>query len=242
MVGILRAAEAAKKVLSRETRAEISEPNVAFPKSGIASLNVSVGRSEFEDMTEDLVIRTIASVNAALEQAKMTVDQIDGVLLVGGQSRMPMIRSVLEGMFDPKKIIRDGPRAEHAVAEGAAIRAAELDGRLKPTVMQRLVPASIGIRVSGGAYHAFIKRGEKFPIRVERNLRAAFEDQTDLRLIVLQGEDPEARGNVEVCRFDVTVEGADDRVPVMLDVDPGGRLAVWVDGKVVYGAIEEDAA
>jgi molecular chaperone DnaK len=241
MVGILAAAERAKKVLSRDTSADIQEPNVAFQKSGLASLDVTVQRSEFEDMTEDLVIRTMASVNAALDQAGMTAERVDGVLLVGGQSRMPMIRDVLAGMFGEKKIIKDGPRAEFAVAQGAAIRAAELDGRLKRSVMQRLVPSSIGIRVAGGGYRSFIKRGETFPIRREQVLRAAYEDQRELRLIVVQGEDPEAALNTEVCRFDVPVADASARVPVMLDVDQNGRLIVWIAGKVVYGELEDAA-
>jgi molecular chaperone DnaK len=154
---------------------------------------------------------------------------------------MPLIRSVLEGMFGAKKIIKDGPKAEQAVALGAAIRAAELDGRIKPAVMQQLVTASVGVRVAGGGYYAFIKKGETFPIRRERVLRAAREDQTEIELVVLQGDDPAAKGNTEAWRCTLPVE-AGARVPVMLDIDPGGRLKVWIAGEVVYGGTQEDAA
>jgi molecular chaperone DnaK len=240
MVGVLRAAEDAKKALSTSETALIEEANVAW-RSGLSSLTEPVTRTQFEQLTEDLVIRTIASVQDALAQAKMTPAEIDGVLLVGGQSRMPLIRSVLEGMFGAKKIIKDGPKAEQAVALGAAIRAAELDGRIKPAVMQQLVTASVGVRVAGGGYYAFIKKGETFPIRRERVLRAAREDQTEIELVVLQGDDPAAKGNTEAWRCTLPVE-AGARVPVMLDIDPGGRLKVWIAGEVVYGGTQEDAA
>jgi molecular chaperone DnaK len=240
MVGILRAAEEAKKVLSRQDVVEIDEPNVAFPKSGLANLKQTVTRGDFEAMTEDLVIRTIAAVNDALTQAKMTPDQIDGVLLVGGQSRMPLIRTVLESMFGAKKIIKDGPRAEQAVVLGASIRAAEIDKRIKPAVMQRLIPASVGVRVSGGGFHSLIKRGETFPIRRERLVRAARDEATEIELIVVQGEDPLWSGNSEVCRLVVALQPG-ERKPLMLDIDEGGRLLVWIAGEVVYGQMEDAA-
>ena len=229
-------AEQAKRVLSRLDAAEIEVPSVAFPKSGLASLKQDVTRREFEDMTRDLVIRTIACVNDALTQAKVDQTSIDKVLLVGGQSRMPMIRAVLTEMFGEKKIVKDGPRAEQAVVMGAAIRAAQLDGRLKEKIMQRLVPSSVGIRVSGGGFHAFIKRGEVFPIRAERVIRPVDEGQGDIELIVLQGEDPGAMRNTEVCRFALPPE----RTSVMLDMTPEGRIAVWVAGQIVYGADEPE--
>ena len=241
MVGILRAAEDAKKSLSRSDAADIEEPNVAFPKSGLASLRERVTRDQFEDMTEDLVKRTVDSVNDALAQANMTADQIDAVLLVGGQSRMPMIRDVLAALFGDKKIAKNGPRPEQAVALGAAIRAAELDGRIKPNVMQRLVNSSVGIRVSGGGYHAFIKKGETFPIRRERVIRPAFDDQTELELLVYQGDDPTASHNTLVFSHIVPLEYPSQRVPIMLDLDPSGQLLVWVAGAIVYGELEDAA-
>jgi molecular chaperone DnaK len=244
MVGILRAAEDAKKVLSRAEMADIQEANVAFPKSGIASLNETVTRDQFEAMTEDLVMRTVNSVNDALAMASMTIEQIDAVLLVGGQSRMPMIRDVLAAMFGEKKIVKDGPRAEQAVALGAAIRAAQIEGRIKDGVMQRIVPSSLGICVWGGAFHAFIPKGKVYPVRGERVIRPALEDQTEIELVVYQGDDPVAASNAEVCRFVVPVEWPGQRVSVMLDVAEDGRLLVWIRGKVVYGASPEmeDAA
>ncbi len=248
MVGILRAAEDAKKILSRADVAEIEEANVAFPKSGLASLRETVTRDQFEAMTEDLVMRTVTSVNDALSDAGLTVEQIDAVLLVGGQSRMPMIRDVMAGMFGEKKIVRDGPRPEQAVALGAAIRAAEIEGRIKPGVMQRLVTASVGIEVWGGAFHAFIPKGKTYPVNGERLIRPALEDQTEIGLVVYQGDDPSANRNSEVFRCVIPVETPGQRVPVMLDIDDDGRLTVWIRGEVVYGrAVEaepemEDAA
>lgn len=240
MVGILRAAEDAKKTLSRLETATVADENVAFPKSGLASLDVPVTRSEFEDMTMDLVTRTIASVQDALARADTKASEIDKVLLVGGQSRMPLIRGVLEDMFGAKKIEKNGPKPELAVALGAAIRAAELEGRIKPALMQRLIPASIGIRVAGGAYYAFIKKGETSPIRRERVLRAAHEGQVELEMIVLEGEEPVAADNTEVCRIIIPVN-PNDRPPVMLDIDRSGRLQVWAAGQIVYGESEEAA-
>lgn len=241
MVGILRAAEDAKKALSRLDAVDIEEANVAFPKSGLASLRERVSRDQFEDMTEDLVKRTVGSVNDALEQAGMTAEQIDAVLLVGGQSRMPMIRDVLTALFGEKRIAKDGPRPEQAVAMGAAIRAAEIDGRIKPNVMQRLVPSSVGIRVSGGGYHVFIKKGETFPIRRERVIRPAFEDQDEIELLVYQGDEPVAGRNTRVFSHVVPVETPGQRFPVMLDLDPGGKLLVWIAGQIVYGELEDAA-
>lgn len=238
VVRIQHAAEEAKKILSRMEHVEINEPSVAFPKSGLASLKQEVSRGEFEDMTRDLVVRTIASVNDALVQAKVTQDKIDKVLLVGGQSRMPMIRAVMAEMFGERKIVKDGPRAEQAVVLGAAIRAAQLDGRLKEKVMQRLVPSSVGVRVNGGAFHAFVPRGAVFPIRAERVLRPTEEDQPDMELIVLQGEDPGAAGNTEVCRLVLPAR----RTATMIDVNEEGRLLVWVDDEVRYGRVEEEEA
>jgi molecular chaperone DnaK len=187
------------------------------------------------------VIRTIASVNDALAQAKMKPSEIDKVLLVGGQSRMPFIREILEEMFGARKIAKDGPKPELAVALGAAIRAAELDGRIKPNVMQMLVPASIGIRVAGGTFHAVVKRGEAYPVRRERKLRPANPEQTNIELIVLQGEDGIAQANTEVWRGVIDLEHPEARVPVMMDVDPGGRLLIWIAGEIVYGAMEDAA-
>lgn len=240
MVGVLRAAEEAKKVLSAAQSALIEEANVAW-RSGLSSLTEPVTRTEFEAMTKDLVVRTVASVQDALDQAKMTAAEIDGVLLVGGQSRMPLIRSVLEGMFGAKKIIKDGPKAEQAVALGAAIRAAELDGRIKPAVMQQLVTASVGVRASGGGFYSFIKKGETFPIRRERALRAARDDMAEIELVILQGEDPLAKGNTEVYRCTLPIEPG-GRIAVMLDIDRAGRLAVWIADEMVYGHAQEDEA
>lgn len=238
VVRIQHAAEEAKKILSRMEHVEINEPSVAFPKSGLASLKQEVSRGEFEDMTRDLVVRTIASVNDALVQAKVPQDKIDKVLLVGGQSRMPMIRAVMAEMFGERKIVKDGPRAEQAVVLGAAIRAAQLDGRLKEKVMQRLVPSSVGVRVNGGAFHAFIPRGAVFPIRAERELKPTEEDQADMELIVLQGEDPGAAGNTEVCRLVLPAR----RAATMIDINDEGRLLVWVDDEIRYGHVEEEEA
>jgi len=237
MIGVLRAAEDAKKILSREEVADIEEANVAFPKSGLISLRETVTRSEFELMTADLVTRTIASVQDALTMAGMKTTEIDTVLLVGGQSRMPLIRGLLEDMFGRKKVIRDGPKAENAVALGAAHRAAEIDGRAKPSVMQVLMPTSIGIRVMGSVYHPVIRKGATYPVRRERTLRGAMEDQEQIEVIVLQGDAEVWHENTEVCRFLLDCD-AETRAAIALDVDADGRLSVWADGRVVYGELE----
>ena len=240
MVQVTRAAEEAKKMLSNYDEAEIYDENILFAKTGLTSIREKITRSEFEELTEDLVVRTIASVNDALAQAGMTADDIDNVLMVGGQSRMPLIYDTLEAMFGAKKIVKDGPKPELAVAKGAAIRAAEMDGRLKPTMMQMLVSHSIGITRHGGVFYPVIRKGETFPLRRKVTIRAALEDQTDLGLVVSQGEAMYAAECTQVFRHALDVE-PDARVSVAIEIDESGRLTVQVGGELVYGQMEEAA-
>lgn len=240
MPSLERAAEAAKIDLSSVPEATVYVQGIANNERGLASLKENITRTDFEAMTKDLVVRTIASVEDALKQAGLKAKEIDHVLLVGGQSRMPLIHKVLEEYFGPGKIV-SGPKPEFAVALGAAIRAAEIEGRKKVNTVGRMATASVGLTRYGGAFVHVIRKGEALPAKATVELTTAEDGQGTLDLQVWQGEAPDAEDNTLVFSHAVEIEVLDAgevTVPVTFEIDAGGRLTVMVSDELVYGLQE----
>lgn len=237
MVHLNREAEETKIALSSDEESRIYLENLTVGADGFKSMNYTVSRDEFVQMTKDLVVRTMAAVEDALKQAKMNARDIDHVLLVGGQSRMPLIHDVLAAKFGKQKLVM-GPKPEYAVALGAALRAAEIEGRIKPGVLERIVATTVGIRRAGGVCVPLIRKGAKYPVRESVELKTAMDDQGQMEILIVQGEAPSAADNTVVLRRAIDVEAlpeGDLTVGLVVEGDASGALRISVDGEVIYG-------
>jgi molecular chaperone DnaK len=244
MVRLVKECEEAKRRLSDTTETTIHLPQLVLTEEkGLLTLKQKLKRSELEDMTKDLVARTVTCLKDALVQADLTKKEIEHVLLVGGQSRMPLIHAVLSKFFGPEKLVT-GPRPEHAVALGAAIQAAEIEGRKAKSVLERIAPQSIGITRFGGEFVPVIKRGEKYPVRKTAELCTVKDGQALLGLEITQGEAVAAEDNERLVFHQIPAEAlpaGDLTVTVTLDVDAGGQLSVMAGEDIILGLKDQAA-
>jgi len=244
MVRLVKEAEEAKRRLSDVTETIIHLPQLVLTDDkGLLTLKQKLKRSELEAMTKDLVASTVTCLTEALKQADLSKKEIEHVLLVGGQSRMPLIHSVLSRFFGPDKLVT-GPRPEHAVALGAAIQAAEIEGRKAKSVLERIAPASIGITRFGGEFVPVIKRGEKYPVRKTAELCTVKDGQAILGLEITQGEAVAAEDNERLVFYQIGAEAlpaGELTVTVTLDVDAGGQLSVMAGDEVIIGLKDKAA-
>jgi len=237
MVHLNREAEDTKIALSSDTEGRVYLENLTVGADGFKSMNYSVSRDEFVQMTKDLVVRTMAAVEDALKQAKMNARDIDHVLLVGGQSRMPLIHDVLAAKFGTQKLVM-GPKPEYAVALGTALRAAEIEGRIKPGVLERIAATTVGLRRSGGVCMPLIPKGSKYPVREAVELKTVHDGQSTVEIVIVQGEAPSAEDNTLVWRSVIDVEALPEgelTLGLVAEADASGALRITVDDKVIYG-------
>ncbi|WP_287994281.1 Hsp70 family protein [Acidiphilium sp.] len=230
-----QAAEEAKKALSADEETELYIDNFLYTGEGIKSFKEKLTRAQLEELAARLVKDTIDETKATLERAGLKRNQIHHILLVGGQTRMPLVHKAIEATFGKKPMA--GVRPEFAVAHGAAIRGAELDGRIETATLRRIASASVGIRRDNGAFVSLIPKGAALPAEraFEVTTMAAAQEACSIQLY--EGEHGRAAFNSLVAdHAEPVTPGPQGEATVSAVVrrDEAGRLSLSVGGKQVY--------
>ena len=223
------AAEKAKCELSSSLETEINLPFITADASGPKHLNITLTRAKLEQLTADLIESTITPCNKALEDAKLKPEDIDEVILVGGQTRMPKVQEIAKKIFGKEG--NKGVNPDEVVAVGAAIQAGIMGGELKKEiVLVDVTPLSLGIETLGGVTTKLIERNTGIPISKSQIFSTAADDQTAVDINVLQGERPLAKDNTSLGRFQlIGIPAAPRGIPqieVTFDLDTSGILDV----------------
>ncbi len=227
------AAEKAKKELSTLQETTISLPFIAADASGPKHLERKLTRARLESMARDLIERTIEICRQALEDAKLSPGEIDEVILVGGQTRMPLVQQMVRDFFgrEPHK----GINPDEVVAIGAALQGAVLSGEVKDILLLDVTPLSLGVETLGGVFDVVIPRNTTVPTRKTKIYTTAEDNQTSVLIKVYQGERPIASENRLLGQFELTgIPPAPRGVPqieVTFDIDADGILHVSAKDK-----------
>jgi molecular chaperone DnaK len=223
------AAEKAKVELSSMLQTSINLPFITADQEGPKHLDLTLTRAKFEELTHDLVERTVQPFKRALSDAGLTEKEIDEIILVGGSTRMPMIQELVKklgGGKDPHK----GVNPDEVVAVGAAIQAGVLGGEVKDVVLLDVTPLTLGIETLGGVMTKLIERNTTIPTRKSETFTTAQDGQTTVEVHVLQGEREMAGANKTLGRFHLTgIPPAPRGIPkieVTFDIDANGIVNV----------------
>lgn len=232
------AAEKGKIELSSAQQTDINLPYITADASGPKHLNVKLTRAKLESLVEKLVERTIEPCKIALKDAGLNISQINDVILVGGQTRMPMVQKIVQDLFgkEPRKDVNP----DEAVAVGAAIQAAVLSGEVKDILLLDVTPLSLGIETLGGVMTKLIEKNTTIPTKANQVFSTADDRQTAVTVHVLQGEREQASANKSLGRFDLSdIPAAPRGVPqieVTFDIDANGILNVSAKDKATNKA------
>ena len=227
------AAEKAKIELSNSQQTEINLPFITADQSGPKHLVLKLSRAKLESLVEDLVDRTIGPCRTAIKDADLSVGDIDDVILVGGQTRMPLVQEKVKAFFN--KEARRDVNPDEAVAIGAAIQAAVLSGDVKDVLLLDVTPLSLGIETLGKVMSVLIDKNTTIPTKKTQVFSTADDNQTAVTIHVLQGERKQAAQNKSLGQFDLRdIPPAPRGMPqieVSFDLDANGILNVSAKDK-----------
>ena len=227
------AAEKAKIELSSAQQTEVNLPYITADATGPKHMVVKLSRAKLESLVEDLVTRSMAPVKQALKDAGLNPSEVNEIILVGGQTRMPMVQKVVADYFgkEPRKDVNP----DEAVAVGASIQGAVLSGDVKDVLLLDVTPLTLGIETMGGVATPLIEKNTTIPTKKSQIFSTADDNQSAVTIHVVQGERKQANGNKSLGRFDLAdippARRGTPQIEVTFDLDANGILNVSAKDK-----------